>query len=267
MRFCPAALMAALLALAAGSAFADTELSSPGFPPSTVDASGALQEPWGSVSLQLIQPGGAVVAGQQAAPGAVPTVITTKTAGPVSLVETAYRAPIWPAGVDVLQANLSNTASDPVEVLLEVQVPEQMSIGETTGVVNGMPVLALPQGVTPVRKERPWGCTGGVVAMPGWARPNRDCDPAFKNISAGMGGVPIVYRFAVPAGERRTIVLGFCESHWNVPAYRPLSVVVEGTPPRNLDPITEWGQHGPGCLVFDAADANQDGRIEIAVNP
>lgn len=267
MRFCSAALMAALLVLAAGSAFADTELSSPGFPPSTVDASGALQEPWGSVFLQLIQPEGAAPTSQQTAPGAVPTVITTKTAGPVSLVETAYRAPIWPSGADVLQAKLANTAADTVEVCLEVLVPDSMSIGETAGVVNGTPVLALPQGVTPVRKERAWGCTGGVVAMPGWAHPNRDCDPAFKNISAGMGGVPIVYRFAVPVGENRTIALGFCESHWNVPAYRLLAVAVEGAPPRNLDPIAEWGQHGPGCLVFDAADANQDARIEIAVNP
>jgi len=122
-------------------------------------------------------------------------------------------------------------------------------------------------GVEPVREEKEWGHTGGSAALPGWARPNRECDPAFKNISAGMGGVPIVYRFAVPPGAERTVVLGLCESHWDAPGQRPLVLQVEGAPKTDIDPIGAWGQHVPACLSFSAKDADEDGRVEIVVAP
>ena len=50
---------------------------------------------------------------------------------------------------------------------------------------------------------------------------------AHRQIRAGMGGVPITYRFAVQTGEKRYVVLGFCESHWAEAGQRPLVINVE----------------------------------------
>lgn len=110
-------------------------------------------------------------------------------------------------------------------------VSEAMQVGETTGSIEGKPSLALPAGLQPIREEREWGCTAGVSALPGWAKPNVPCDPAFRNITAGMGGVPITYRFAVEPGSKRTVVLGFCESYHPTAGQRPMVVQVEGVFP------------------------------------
>ena len=77
-----------------------------------------------------------------------------------------------------------NTGEAPAKIQLEVGVPKEMDIGEWTGGMEERPSLALPAGLQPVREEREWGCTGGVKALPGWAKPNVECDPAFRNISA-----------------------------------------------------------------------------------
>jgi hypothetical protein len=261
-------VLAVLHALVTGpGAFAERALWSPGLPESQVDGEGAIHEDWGAVALRIVQPGGAAVTSQRYEESPVPTATTTKSAGTITLTEAAYRAPVWPSGVDVLDAVVANEGNEAQRVVLELALPESVSLGARVGVANGRPVLALPKGLEPIRKERPWGCEGGVVSMPGWARPNRECDPAFRNISAGMGGVPIVYRFAVPEGARRTVVLGFCESHWSLPGQRPLLVAVEGCGGKEIDPLAAWGQHAPGCLRLDGADANRDGRIEVAVNP
>lgn len=242
-------------------------LASPGFPPSTVDQNGCIEEQWGSFMLVLTKPEGMMAAKQRFEEDPVPTALTTKQAGDIVLEETAYRAPIWPGGVDVLCAELQNTGDASAEASLEVQIPDTVGVGERVGSAGGRPVLALPSGIDPIREERPWGTTGGSSALPGWAKPNKECDPAFKNIRAGMGGVPITYKFHVEAGDRRKVVLGLCESHWTMAGQRPLVLRVEGAPEYNIDPIAEWGQHGPGCLVFDAADENKDGRIEVTVDP
>jgi hypothetical protein len=184
------------------------------------------------------------------------------------MTQTAYRAPIWPGGTDVLAARLQNTGRENAAVVLTASVPETVALGEFLGVAGGRAVLALTaDGVRARREERPWGCTGGVVALPGWARPQGSCDPAFSNIRAGMGGVPITYRFAVQPGEKRHVVLGFCESHWAEAGQRPLAIHVEGAPSIDVDPVGKWGQHGPGCLSFDGADADRNGRLEVTIAP
>lgn len=256
-----------LLAGLTATAGADIELRSPGFPPSTVDAQGAIHEKWGTMALQIQQPEGAAVAEHRYEESPVPMAVTVKSAGAVKLTETVYHAPTWPSGVDVVEATLANTAAEPQNVVLQVLLPETVGVGERVGVAGGHPVLALPKGLEPVREEREWGCTGGIVALPGWARPQGECDPAFKNISAGMGGVPIVYRFGVPQGAERTVVLGFCESHWSTGGARLVEIRVEGAPKSEVDPVAAWGQHVPGCLVFDAKDADEDGRLEIVIAP
>ncbi|MFO7975255.1 MAG: hypothetical protein R6V12_11545 [Candidatus Hydrogenedentota bacterium] len=263
--------MSLVLMILTGIAFAGEEpaatLSSPGFPPSTVAENGAIEEPWGSFMLALTEPTGMTVAEQRFEEELVPTAVTTKRAGDIVVEETAYRAPVWPGGVDVLCAEIRNTGDVSARALLEVQIPESVGVGDRIGSAGGRPVLALPLGIEPVREEREWGCTGGPSALPGWAKPNADCDSAFKNIRAGMGGIPITYTFHVDAGGRRKVVLGLCESHWTMAGQRPLILRVEGAPERDVDPIAEWGQHGPGSVVFEAIDADKDGRLDITVDP
>ena len=266
-----AASIALGLLVIAAPARPDITIGAPDLPPSQVDAAGDLHEDWGVVALRLEQPAGAAVSGQRhemsPQPDLAARVITTVSAGPVTLTSSAYRAPIWPDGVDVLTARLENTADREVPARLQLVLPEQLDVGERIATLGGRPVLALPQDAQPQRRERSWGGAGGDVAMPGWAHPVGECDPAFCNIRAGMGGVPIIYRFAVPAGAKRTVVLGLCESHHVEARQRPLLLYVEGAPRAEVDPIAAWGRHVPGCLAFDAADADNDGRLQIVVAP
>jgi hypothetical protein len=197
----------------------------------------------------------------------LPAAVTTSRAGAVSLVQTAYRAPVWPQGVDVIEAVLKNSGDQAAEACLELRVPEKMAMGERVGSIEGRPSLALPADLSPARDEREWGCAGGVNALPGWGKPNRPCDPAFKSIAAGMGGVPITYRFAVPPGSRKRVVLGFCESHHADAGERIMALSVEGAAPQILDPISRWGRHTPGVVRFDACDADKNGRLQITAAP
>jgi len=265
------AVTAIILLAATWPASADVIIGTPGLPPSQVDASGDLHEDWGAVGLRIEQPEGATVTSQSSEPSPLPptarSVTTSVSAGSVVLTSTAYRAPIWPDGVDVLMALLENRGAADSQVRLKVALPESASAGESVVSLGGRPVLALPKGVQPVRRERSWGAAGGDVPMPGWGHPVGDCDPAFRNIRAGMGGVPIMYRFAVPPGAKRTVVLGFCESHHSQAGQRPLVIYVEGAAKAEVDPIAAWGRHVPGCLRFDATDINGDGRLQIVIAP
>ncbi|UCH36619.1 MAG: hypothetical protein JSV65_09770 [Armatimonadota bacterium] len=267
-----ASALMVMLCLAAGApGAADTSLGSPGLPPSQIDASGDLHEDWGVIGLRIEQPTGGTVSNQtsEASPLAdvARSVTTTVTAGPVVLTTTAYRAPIWPGGVDVLAARIENTAEQEVQTRMHLALPEQTSVGERVASFGGRAVLGLPPELHPIRQERSWGCAGGDVPMPGWGHPEGECDPAFRNIRAGMGGVPIMYRFAVPRGAKRTVLLGLCESHHVDAGQRPVLLYVEGAPRAEIDPIAAWGRHQPGCLVFEAQDANSDGRLEVVSAP
>jgi hypothetical protein len=252
---------------AAAPAAVDLSIGTPDSQPTIVDASGDLHEDWGVIGLRLIEPEGGAPAARQAETSRVPTVVTTASAGSIILTTTAYRAPIWPAGVDVVTARLANDGASEQQVRFQVTLPEQAQVGERVAVLGGRAILALPKEPQPVRRERSWGALGGDVPMPGWGRPDRDCDPAFRNIRAGMGGVPVIYRFAVPPGAKRTVVLGLCESHYSQAGLRPVLLYVEGAPRVEIDPLAAWGRHVPGCLTFDAFDANGDGRLQIVAAP
>ncbi|MHB8900751.1 MAG: hypothetical protein ACYC6Y_18530 [Thermoguttaceae bacterium] len=256
---------AAILVLPVTWASGEVEIRSPGSAPSKVTGDGTLVEPWGAVRLRIVNPENARVAEQRAESAPMPMAVTRLQAGPIVLTESAYRAPVWPSGVDVLEAAVTNAGEAAAKVELELVVPEGMQIGESTGAIEGTPSLVLPAGLAPIRQERDWGCTDAVSALPGWAKPSAPCDPAFRSISAGMGGVPIRYRFHVEPGSKRTVVLGFCESHHPGPGLRPLVAQVEGAAERAVDPVAAWGRHVPGVERFDAADANGDGRLEVAV--
>jgi hypothetical protein len=67
--------------------------------------------------------------------------------------------------------------------------------------------------------------------------------------------------------EGLSVVLGFCESHWETSGQRPMICHVEGAPAQPLDCIAKWGQHQPGALQFAAKDQNGDGELTISVLP
>lgn len=197
----------------------------------------------------------------------MPCAITLSEAGKVRLTQTAYRAPIWPEGCDVIEATVENRGDQPLVALLELALPEKMSIGETLGMIEGRPSLALPGALCSAREERDWGFMGGATALRGWGKPAKPCDPAFKSIAAGLGGIPIRYTFSTEVGGTMTVVLGFCESHHEATNQRAMLATVEGAPPLKIDPIARWGRHVPGVVRFVAKDADRDGHVIVTVAP
>jgi hypothetical protein len=195
----------------------------------------------------------------------VPAAQATAARGAVRLVRTAFRAPAFPSGVDVLTVRVEEARGQPAEVMLGLDLPAGAAIGLRAVRLGGRVVLALPAESLANRPLRDWGYCDEATALPGWAKPAVECDPAFRNIRAGMGGVPIVYRFAVNPKSEATVVLGLCESHWAETGQRPLSCRVEGAAVQTVDPVAKWGQHKPGALAFAARDENGDGRLEVVV--
>jgi len=160
---------------------------------------------------------------------------------------------------------LAETAGQEIPVRLSLGLPETARLGAKTVSLGGRPVLGLPAGVAVSQATREWGWADDALAMPGWGKPAVECDPAFRNIRAGMGGVPILYRFKVEPKAKADVVLGFCESHCALPGQRLLICQVEGAPAQEVDPVARWGQHHPGALLFAASDANGDGMLELSV--
>jgi hypothetical protein len=165
----------------------------------------------------------------------------------------------------VLTVRVEEARGQPAELTLGLELPASAVIGLRTVRLGGRVVLTLPPESLANRPTRDWGYCDEAASLPGWAKPAVECDPAFRNIRAGMGGVPIVYRFAVDPKSKATIVLGLCESHWAAAGQRPLSCRVEGAAAQNVDPVAKWGQHKPGTLVFAARDENGDGKLDVVV--
>ena len=175
------------------------DFGSPGFASTRMDGKGRLIEDWGSLGVRLTGDGipaaPPVTVAEARIEGLIPAARATSQCGPVSVTATAYRAPAFPAGFDV---------------------------GARTVSLAGRVVASLPFQPVVDADMREWGYMDEATSMPGWAQPAVPCDPAFRNIRAGMGGVPIVYRFPVPAKGAADVVLGFCESFWAQPGKRPM---------------------------------------------
>ena len=236
--------------------------------PSVVDEAGMLQEDWGPVAVRLdgAEAGARVVSLRR---GYLPMREDVVSSGPCEIRVTTFRAPLLGQPADALRAEVTNTSAAAAEARLVLTTPG-LSPGATlseAGLDLGpRRLVSLPPYVPATLPERDWGCRSGQPT-PGWASPSEPCDPAFRNIRVGWNGAPVAYSFRVTPGSRATVVLGLCESHWAVPAQRPLLLRVEGAPDRPCDPIAEWGRHVPRCLRFDAADTNNDGRLDVAVLP
>jgi hypothetical protein len=248
---------------------AEVTFTSPGLAPSRMDEQGRLVEDWGSITVNVAGAGlpttaTATLQGIKL-DGLIPAAQAQSQYGTVSLTLTAFRAPAWPAGLDVLTVRLAETAGQETPLQLSLVLPESARLGLKTVTIGGRAVLGLPTGTKVSQVTREWGWADDAVAIPGWATPAVDCDAAFKNIRAGMGGVPIVYHFQVDPKAKLKAVLGFCESFWSQPGQRPFICQVEGAPLQEVDPLARWGQHQPGAVLFEASDANGDGALDIRV--
>jgi hypothetical protein len=243
-------------------------VGSPGFPPTVIDAQGRLQEDWGPVAVRVRGAGvteGPITVTATKLDGVIPAAQVAADRGAVKVTSTVYRAPIFPAGVDVLTVRVAEARGRAAHVVLTVPLPEAAQLGTRTVQLAGRAVLTLPPDGLPARALRAWGYCDEATSLPGWAKPEGPCDPAFRNIRAGMGGVPIVYRFTVPPKGSARVVLGFCESHWTEPGQRPLTCHVEGAPVQDVDPIARWGRHKPGALSFLGQDGYGDGKLDVVV--
>jgi len=263
-------LMLTCLTLAS-VAFAQDEarlIGAPDMPPTRIAADGTIAEAWGTMKLSLAVGGEtARVTSTDYTCDPFPVARTSLAGGGIRMDIDAFRAPIWPDGFDVVTAHLSNATGAPVATTVTATLPTEMGLGDTGGNMGGSYVLRLPDGLTPERKAREWGCATPASRLPGWARPNRACDPAFANIRAGMGGIPIIYRLKVAPGSSHQVAIGLCESHWAISGQRPFVLYVEGGEKRTVDCVAEFGQHVPACLVFDGRDANNDGLLQVVSAP
>jgi hypothetical protein len=260
-----------LAILVAAQLRAEVTFTSPGLAPTRMDDQGRLVEDWGSITVNVAGaglPASATATAQRIKlDGLIPAAQAQAQYGTVSMTLTAFRAPVWPAGLDVLTVRLGETAGQETSVHLSLALPETARLGLKTVTLGGRAVVGLPAGIKVSQVLREWGWVDDAVALPGWAKPAVDCDPAFQNIRAGMGGVPVAYHFKVEPKAKAKVVLGFCESFWAQAGQRPLICQVEGAPAQEVDPVERWGQHRPGALLFAASDANGDGTLEVSVLP
>ncbi len=249
----------------------EVTFTSPGLPSTRMDDQGRLVEDWGTVGVKVSGPGlpaeAAVSLESIKLEEVVPAARAQAQCGSINLSLTAFRAPVWPAGLDVLTVGLAENSGQETAVKLALMLPETVRLGLQTVSLGGRGVLSLPAGTKTSQAMRDWGWADDAVALPGWARPAVDCDAAFRNIRAGIGGVPILYHFKVEPKAKANVVLGFCESHWAQAGQRPVICRVEGAPPQEVDPLARWGQHRPGALLFAAHDVNGDGTLDVAVLP
>ena len=252
-------------------ALAEVALHSPGLPPSRMDDQGRLVEDWGAVGIRLTGEGLATDQGvtvtEVKLDGHIPAAQARQRLGSIACALTAFRAPVWPSGLDVLTVAVEETSGHASACTIALDLPANVRVGAKTVLQGGRPILALPATPRVTERTRDWGYRDDAVSLPGWARPEGACDPAFRNIRAGLGGVPIEYRFNVVPGAAFNVVLGFCESHWAQSGQRPVVCRLEGAAPQEIDPIARWGQHQPGAVLFAAKDANGDGCLDLAVLP
>ena len=254
-----------------GSPEGEVILRSPGLTPSQVDAQGRLGEDWGTLQLKLAGDDFGVPVKLTVSPfileGIVPGARVFWLEGPLTAELTAFRAPVWPAGIDVLTLRLQDIEERTSRGSVVVELPEGARVRGRSVTVGSRRVVILPDVPHVEQALRDWGHLDEASDLPGWARPTDGHDPAFANIRAGMGGVPIIYRFGVEPGTERTVFLGFCESYWSSPGSRLMTCKVEGAPAEIVDPLARWGQHQPGGLAFEGSDADGDGTLAVVIMP
>ncbi len=110
------------------------------------------------------------------------------------------------------------------------------------------------------RYERLDGISGAL----GWAQPSTPCSPEFRNVAWGINR-PIRYRVRVAPGAKKRVALGYCESYKPRLNERVAAMHVEGAAEQVADLALTAARNTPQVFLFDAADANRDGWLDIAV--
>lgn len=110
------------------------------------------------------------------------------------------------------------------------------------------------------RYERLDGISGAL----GWAQPAGACSPEFRNVAWGINR-PIRYRVRVEPGAAKRVALGFCESYKPRLNERVAAMHVEGAPDQVADLALTAPRQAPQVFLFEAADANRDGWLDIRV--
>ncbi len=240
-------------------------LGTPGCPSASAVRDGALVEDWGRAVFSVACEGSTAAEARerdcQFDPG--PAVALGASSGTLALDVLAYRAPMFQAPCDVAEVTLTNTSGAAATGELVLRTTGDVSWGEVFGESGGRAVVRLPEGLSPIREARAWGCASGSRRLPGWGHPALPCDPAYESIRADFAKEPIVYRFRVQPGSRHQVFVGLLESHWATAGSRPVTLFVEGAPKTVVDPVGEFGQHKPGCVAFEAFDKNGDGMLQV----
>ncbi|MDI1319605.1 MAG: hypothetical protein PSW75_05335, partial [bacterium] len=126
--------------------------------------------------------------------------------------------------------------------------------------------LALPPATPAVSNGRAekWERLDGITGALGWAKPAADVSPEFRNVAWGVNR-PVRYRFRVPPGAAKRVMLGFCESYKLRLGDRMAEMHVEGAPMLTLDLALNAPLNQPQVFLFDASDADANGWIDVTV--
>lgn len=119
----------------------------------------------------------------------IPAVEARQQQGALDCALTAFRAPAFPVGLDVLTVTVTETAGHETPCRLGLELPPNVRIGANTVVQDGRPVITLPATLKVTQQTRDWGYQDDAVSLPGWAKPAVACDPAFRNIQTGLGAL------------------------------------------------------------------------------
>jgi len=103
---------------------------------------------------------------------------------------------------------------------------------------------------------------GGLNGSRNWAMPPDGTDPVFRSVAWGANR-PIRYKVKVLPGSRKRVALGVCESYKPRAGMRLLSLQVEGSPHRTVDPMVDGVKNRPYVFLFDGEDSNADGYLNI----
>jgi len=152
--------------------------------------------------------------------------------------------------------------------LLSPRVP----VVRTLRAAEGLEIVEEAFAVTNLRQPSRLPSTSPLQRLDGadvnreWAKPPVGTDPSLRHIAVHHGG-SLRFDLAGSPGARRQVALALCEGWWSEPGKRVQRLRVEGALPRTVDTVADIGQNHVGAFWFEAHDANQDGRIEITVDP
>jgi hypothetical protein len=126
--------------------------------------------------------------------------------------------------------------------------------------------FALPPSAPAVSNGRAgaWERLDGITGALGWAKPAGPVSPEFRNVAWGVNR-PLRYRVRVEPGAAKRVMLGFCESYKLRLGDRIADMQVEGAAPFQLDLALNAPLHQPQVFLFDAADIDKNGWIDVRI--